>query len=229
MNEEHHARRLILREHHQAFIIATSHTTRALLRVMVGTLVLMWGIVCSGPRPSGAAQMPINSAAVSSYIKVTTNDKLQNPNSFTCPDGQWLAGQYVKCFSNEQTYTGQCLYPLTDTLDGLPLQNFTAQMCALFPTPTLDGYTEVGTLIDERDGQAYMVRKYSDGHCWLAENLKYGTCDLSAWIHQSVSSAHERDAVCDRQRSRLRGFGRACARDGHLLRIRALCAALDAV
>ena len=48
-------------------------------------------------------------------------------------------------------------------------------MCAAATTPTLDGYTDLGTMIDERDGKKYAVRKYSDGHCWLAQNLAFGT------------------------------------------------------
>ena len=61
------------------------------------------------------------------------------------------------------------------------MQNFTSAMCDAFTTPTADGYTYVGTLTDERDGTSYVVRKYSDGHCWMASNLQYGTCANGEW------------------------------------------------
>ena len=77
--------------------------------VMVGIFCLMCGMVCSGPRPAGAAQMPVNSAAARSYIKVTSEDKLQAENAFACPDGQWLAGKLVKCFTDNQIYESQCV------------------------------------------------------------------------------------------------------------------------
>ncbi|MBQ6438093.1 hypothetical protein IJJ12_01765, partial [bacterium] len=60
------------------------------------------------------------------------------------------------------------------------LQSFTPAMCAAAATPTLDGYTDLGTMIDERDGKSYAVRKYADGHCWMAQNLAYGTVSSAA-------------------------------------------------
>ncbi|MBQ6438296.1 hypothetical protein IJJ12_02845 [bacterium] len=152
---------------------ATSNKTPAnqCFSGLVGTICLVGGIVCSGPRASRAAQMPVNSAAVGNYIKLHTNDQLQSATAFTCPDGQWLAGKYVKCFPSETAYIQQCSID-SHVLDGLTMQNFTSAMCDAFATPSNDGYTYVGTLTDERDGTPYVVRKYSDGHCWLAENLK---------------------------------------------------------
>jgi uncharacterized protein (TIGR02145 family) len=46
--------------------------------------------------------------------------------------------------------------------------------CAAYPTPSGDGYTPIGNLIDARDGKSYEIRKFSDGNCWMADNLRYG-------------------------------------------------------
>jgi len=57
------------------------------------------------------------------------------------------------------------------------MQDFTAADCANYPTPTTStGYTPIGKFMDRRDGNLYEVRKYADGRCWMAQNLKFGNC-----------------------------------------------------
>jgi len=57
------------------------------------------------------------------------------------------------------------------------MQEYTEAACKALPTPTSrTGYTEVATLTDARDGKQYVIRKYADGHCWMAQNLKFGNC-----------------------------------------------------
>ncbi|MBQ6438268.1 hypothetical protein IJJ12_02705 [bacterium] len=69
------------------------------------------------------------------------------------------------------------------------LQSFTPSMCAAAATPALDGYTDLGTMVDERDGKSYAVRKYSDGRCWMAENLKFGSnCTATNFPNTNPSS-----------------------------------------
>jgi uncharacterized protein (TIGR02145 family) len=46
--------------------------------------------------------------------------------------------------------------------------------CAAYPTPTGADYTPIGNLIDARDGKSYEIRKFSDGKCWMVDNLRYG-------------------------------------------------------
>lgn len=43
------------------------------------------------------------------------------------------------------------------------------------------GGFEDGELTDLRDGQTYRIRKMPDGHWWMVENLRFGTCDASAY------------------------------------------------
>ncbi|MBQ6438344.1 hypothetical protein IJJ12_03100, partial [bacterium] len=45
-------------------------------------------------------------------------------------------------------------------------------------------------LKDARDGQTYFVRKYPDGHCWMAQNLNLGTnCTATSFNSNDTSSA----------------------------------------
>jgi uncharacterized protein (TIGR02145 family) len=59
--------------------------------------------------------------------------------------------------------------------------------CNSLPTPACVGagtcttstvindlYTLGPTLMDTRDGKRYEIRKYADGQCWMADDLKYG-------------------------------------------------------
>ncbi len=63
------------------------------------------------------------------------------------------------------------------TCIGSTMQSFTKAACAQFATPTSrTGYTTVGTLTDARDNKQYIIRKFIDGHCWMAQNLQFGNC-----------------------------------------------------
>ncbi len=47
---------------------------------------------------------------------------------------------------------------------------------------------EEGTLTDPRDGKTYKIRKMPDGHWWMVENLKFGTCrNYTTYASKSVS------------------------------------------
>ena len=78
------------------------------------------------------------------------------------------------------------------------MQEYTEAACKALPTPTSrTGYTEVATLTDARDGKQYVIRKYADGHCWMAENLKFGNCASitgSAYATDYQSSAYNKVA-----------------------------------
>ncbi|MCM1030291.1 MAG: SUMF1/EgtB/PvdO family nonheme iron enzyme [Oscillibacter sp.] len=43
------------------------------------------------------------------------------------------------------------------------------------------GGFEDGILTDPRDGQTYKIRKMPDGHWWMVENLRFGTCNASTF------------------------------------------------
>ena len=45
----------------------------------------------------------------------------------------------------------------------------------------LTGGYEDGVLTDSRDGQTYKIRKMPDGRWWMVENLRFGTCNTSAF------------------------------------------------
>jgi hypothetical protein len=46
--------------------------------------------------------------------------------------------------------------------------------CTSLPTPSGANFTQGPTLMDARDGKKYEIRKFSDGKCWMVDNLKYG-------------------------------------------------------
>ncbi len=46
--------------------------------------------------------------------------------------------------------------------------------CASLATPIGSYFTQGPTLIDIRDGKQYEIRKFSDGKCWMVDNLMYG-------------------------------------------------------
>ncbi|MBQ6437873.1 hypothetical protein IJJ12_00640, partial [bacterium] len=140
--------------------------------IMVGTFCLMSGMVCRLAAPVGAATMPAGSIPFGKYVKVGSNDYVTG-HELACQLGSDWCGDNSYWSTSEQTCQGLVS---TNVLDGLPMQNFTASMCDAFATPAdTAGFTSVGTLVDERDGKSYLVRKYADGHCWMAQNLAFGT------------------------------------------------------
>jgi len=46
--------------------------------------------------------------------------------------------------------------------------------CASLITPTGTNFTQGPILTDIRDGKQYEIRKFSDGKCWMVDNLMYG-------------------------------------------------------
>ncbi len=61
------------------------------------------------------------------------------------------------------------------------MQDFTSEMCEKFCSPMGADYTYVGTMTDSRDNKTYEIRKFSDGKCWMVDNLAYGgTTDACA-------------------------------------------------
>lgn len=103
------------------------------------------------------------------------------PSSCTCKSG-YYGNTEGTTFTT--TATGNCVPCATDTAYNstvkrciaTTMQAFTPAMCADFPNPSSStGYTSVGSLKDTRDNRFYTVRKYADGRCWLAENLKFGS------------------------------------------------------
>ena len=146
--------------------------------------------------------MPLGQAAVSTYIKIANDETLQDSNVFTCPDGKWLAGQYIKCFTSDSAYTAQCtgsnycgdhtIWSATmNRCIGSTMQTFSKNDCDSYPTPSGTGYTTVGRLTDARDNKTYLIRKYADGHCWMAQDLAFGACfaETSAGLAQYKAGA----------------------------------------
>ena len=80
-------------------------------------------------------------------------------------------------------------YNASGLYSGLNMQDFTAAMCDYLATPTGTGYVDVGNLTDTRDNTVYAVRKYADGRCWLAENLKFGSnCTYTGFSSSDVDT-----------------------------------------
>ena len=159
---------------------STSRPPRQLAGAMVGILVLMWGIgVCSGA--SRAATIPAGSVAFGKYVKVGSADYITG-HELACQPGSDFCGPHSTW--NYQTHTCEGA-----NLGLTTMQSFTAADCNKFATPTGTGYIQVGVLTDERDGTAYVIRKYADGHCWMAENLKFGNnCTATTFSSSDVAT-----------------------------------------
>jgi uncharacterized protein (TIGR02145 family) len=59
-----------------------------------------------------------------------------------------------------------------DSIDKIDARN-----CVLRSTQTYiacDGFIQGPTLVDERDGKSYQIRKFADDKCWMVDNLAYG-------------------------------------------------------
>jgi len=92
------------------------------------------------------------------------------------------------------------------------MQAFTKTACDAISTPaSRTGYTAVATLADARDGKQYVIRKYADGHCWMAENLKFGNC---ASISGSTYETYRRSSVTNQVASGYYGTCRDAAAAG---------------
>ena len=57
--------------------------------------------------------------------------------------------------------------------------------CASLTTPTGANFTQGPILIDVRDNKQYEIRKFSDGKCWMVDNLMYGG-DTDACAGKSI-------------------------------------------
>ncbi|MBQ6438289.1 hypothetical protein IJJ12_02810 [bacterium] len=133
--------------------------------------------VCSGPLAAQAATIPTGYLEFGKYIKASDYNYI-NATSLSCPSGSEYCGDNTFYDADRQT------------CDILTLQNFTSIMCDAFTTPTGTNYIHIGYLMDERDHQFYAVRKYADGHCWLAENLKFGhNCHATTFTTSDTSTA----------------------------------------
>ena len=166
----------------------TLSTTHALLHVMVGIMVLMCRIgVCSGPLAAQAATIPAGYLPFGKYVKVGSTDYISG-HELACQPGNDFCGDGTTWYELAQT----CISSLGVTVNNttiLTMQDFTSTMCNTFTTPTGTNYTVVGTLIDARDYTPYVIRKYADGHCWMAENLKFGHCADQEWTGSPTHSS----------------------------------------
>ena len=100
-----------------------------------------------------------------------------------CPAGQKWDTSTSGCvaFSTPLDYSAK--------FAGRTMQNFTSEECNKLPTPAGTNYVQVGSLQDTRNSTSYVVRKYSDGKCWLAENLKFGSnCTATTFSSSDTSS-----------------------------------------
>ena len=92
-------------------------------------------------------------------------------NTCTCNHGYYTT-------SGESSYTtigGSCSMNYVATSCDNPTGTLQDYHCELGNLPAAtDGYTSEVCLKDARDGKTYLVRKYADGKCWLANNLQYG-------------------------------------------------------
>lgn len=79
------------------------------------------------------------------------------------------SGLAVRCFQN-------------DAPSSTYMQDFSIAECANLVTSTTENYSNIDTYaarIDTRNNVSYTIRKFSDGYCWMTENLRAtpGTSD----------------------------------------------------
>ena len=143
-----------------------------------------------------ATYLPIPLASSPSNIKETEENDMDGDDAIiyfgSRVASSFPGGEYsdVVVFSAIANPVAPSFYRITT------MQQMTANVCSSVQTPeaitgteaeavladTYAKYQEYGagtaiperTLIDERDGQEYTVRKLADGNCWMGENLRYG-------------------------------------------------------
>jgi len=59
----------------------------------------------------------------------------------------------------------------------------------------IPGDYEDDVLTDSRDGKQYKIRKMPDGHWWMVEDLKFGTCDKDIFAANSAGSIKDKIAA----------------------------------
>ncbi len=146
----------------------------------------------------------------------TADNTWQATDNSNCPDGAAYPNGTAHCFAAKGDYTaaqvyqyscrkhtcsadtvwnpasGTCIpivdYGCTHTNNFMTLQDWDG--CSALATPAAGGnnYTAGPCLIDNRDGKTYNVRKFADGKCWLANNLKFGG-DYHYWHNIKGQSA----------------------------------------
>ena len=102
---------------------------------------------------------------------------------------QVLKGNYIRVTNaGTSTANGNTIF----------MQEFTSQQCDSWPTVTGTDYSnpygkfsenpelQPFYLADSRDGKRYEIRKFSDGHCWLAQNLAYGGDNVDGCLGKST-------------------------------------------
>ena len=102
---------------------------------------------------------------------------------------QVLKGNYIRVTNaGTSTANGNTIF----------MQEFTSQQCDSWPTVTGTDYSnpygkfsenpnlQPFYLADSRDGKRYEIRKFSDGNCWLAQNLAYGGDNADGCLGKST-------------------------------------------
>ncbi|MBQ6438301.1 hypothetical protein IJJ12_02870, partial [bacterium] len=117
-----------------------------------------------------AATIPAGYLEFGKYVKVGATDYISG-HELACKPGNDYCGNGSKW----STALSKCIrIPTT-------MQDFTSDFCNTFTTPGGTGYTAVGNFIDVRNNVSYTVRKFADGRCWMANNLKFGNCGNGVW------------------------------------------------
>ena len=136
---------------------------------LVGTICLVGGIVCRWPSILQAATVPLSGVPFGKYVKVGSADYISG-HELACQPGSDFCGEGSAWNNLTQSCTGGKISVST-------MQTFSSTLCDMYVTPADTDFTYIGELTDTRDGQTYQIRKYADGHCWMAQNLRYGNCD----------------------------------------------------
>ncbi|MCM1030885.1 MAG: SUMF1/EgtB/PvdO family nonheme iron enzyme, partial [Oscillibacter sp.] len=98
--------------------------------------------------------------------------------------GSSLTYQWIKNGANIPGATSAVYTKSPKTIDdtGRYVCQITGSCHSIFSDIVIVTYPiETSTLTDSRDGKIYKIRKMPDGHWWMVEDLKFGTCNASTY------------------------------------------------
>lgn len=87
---------------------------------------------------------------------------------------EYQPGSTITIQSSNPTKTLYAVWNTKTTLENITyMQEVTQQICTDTPTPEPNADAPQYQLIDSRDNKYYWVAKFSDGNCWMTQNLDY--------------------------------------------------------
>ena len=162
--------------------------------------------------PTTSTQLDLTSAWGESGVALNQTAGQQSTRTLTLGFGANVDGSVAADTYKDEVVVSVVATPITTTMFDLTyMQEMKSDICDATTTPAVGAtgtdltgaqagktnFVPEKTLVDNRDGRSYIVRKLADGNCWMAQNLELdllsssgaGSSYYSGTTHSSGTAA----------------------------------------